>query len=95
MYNNLPGGAFMIFFDLDGTLYKTHETCLPPLQSLCRQHGIHLSAEGKSFLIRNTTDAFLSKYAPKMPEYEKNQFKKLFLIWNFLRLKSTGGFLME
>ena len=80
----------MIFFDLDGTLYKTHETCLPPLQSLCRQHGIPLSAEGESFLICNTADAFLSKYAPKMPEYEKNQFKKTLSDMELLEVEKHG-----
>lgn len=80
----------MIFFDLDGTLYKTHETRLPPLQSLCRQYGIPLSAEGESFLICNTTDAFLSKYAPKMPEYEKNQFKKTLSDMELLEVEKHG-----
>jgi len=30
----------MIIFDLDGTLYQTHEICIPALLSVCEAYQI-------------------------------------------------------
>ena len=65
----------MIFFDLDGTLYRTHETCLPPLYSLCRSYGLNLTKEDESFLLYTTADALLNRIAPDMPKEHREKFK--------------------
>ncbi len=64
----------MLFFDLDGTLYRTHETCLPPFRTLCEQYGIKLTKEDEALLLYTTTATLLSKVAPDMPEEQKNKF---------------------
>ena len=66
----------MIIFDLDGTLYRTHETALPPLYALCEEYGIKLSKEDEALLLCTTTEAFLEKVAPDMPEEEKLKFQQ-------------------
>lgn len=64
----------IIFFDLDGTLYRTHETCLPPLYELCREYDIHLTEDDKKFLFCSTTDSLLQKTAPHMTQKQREEF---------------------
>ena len=64
----------VIFFDLDGTLYRTHLTALPPLYALCGEYGIRLSKEDESLLLCTTARALLEKVAPHMLEETKINF---------------------
>ena len=48
-----------IIFDLDGTLYRTHETALPVFRKICDKYNIALSKERENFLLYTTIDAFL------------------------------------
>jgi phosphoglycolate phosphatase-like HAD superfamily hydrolase len=60
------GGITIIIFDLDGTLYRTHETCLPPLYELCKENNISLGEEDERFLLYTTAPALLDRVAPNM-----------------------------
>lgn len=64
----------MIIFDLDGTLYKTHETTLPPLRRLCAARGIALTHEDEYYLLHTTARHLLARVAPDMPEEEIARF---------------------
>ncbi|NTV78927.1 MAG: HAD family hydrolase, partial [Clostridiales bacterium] len=64
----------MILFDLDGTLYQTHETSLPPLYDLCRKYDLTLSPEDSSFVLYSTVKALLDKIAPQMPFDQRSEF---------------------
>lgn len=66
----------MIIFDLDGTLYRTKVTALPPLYDLCEQYGIKLSKEDENLLFCTTTATLLEKVAPDMPEDKKLKFRQ-------------------
>ena len=59
-------GGTIVIFDLDGTLYRTHETGLPAFRELCRKYEISLTAEGENFMLYTTIDSFLQKFAPDM-----------------------------
>lgn len=64
----------MIIFDLDGTLYRTHETVLPPLYDICREYGLTLTKEDESLLLYTTADTLLDRIAPDMPPELRNKF---------------------
>ncbi|MHB1485036.1 MAG: HAD hydrolase-like protein [Saccharofermentanales bacterium] len=61
-------------FDLDGTLYQTHETGLPPLYELCSKYNIILSPEDERFLLFTTTESLLRKVVPNMTTEEILKF---------------------
>ena len=65
----------MIFFDLDGTLYRTHETCLPTLYELCAELGILLTQDDEAFLLHTTADALLQRVAPDLADEKREWFK--------------------
>lgn len=65
----------MIFFDLDGTLFKTHLTSLPPLRRLSKQYGILLNAQMEREYLCLTTEAFLTMAAPTMSASDKLAFR--------------------
>ena len=64
----------MVIFDLDGTLYQTHETCLPSLFDLCDEYNIMLAKEDVKFLLYTTTKSLLDRVAPDMPLMQRDQF---------------------
>ncbi len=64
----------MIIFDLDGTLYKTHETTLPALRSVCAAYGLTVSHEDEYYLLHTTSRHLLARIAPDMPEEEIVRF---------------------
>lgn len=64
-----------IFFDLDGTLYRTHLTALPTLYALCEKYGIKLTKEDEALLLCTTTATLLERVAPDMPEELKVKFQ--------------------
>lgn len=70
----------MIFFDLDGTLYKTHETSLPPLRRLSDAYGIVLNADIEREYLCMTTEAFLNMAAPNMDASLQKTFRDE--LWN-------------
>ncbi len=64
----------MVIFDLDGTLYKTHETTLPPLRRVCAAYGIALTQDDEHYLLHTTARHLLARIAPDMPEAEIIRF---------------------
>lgn len=70
----------MIFFDLDGTLYRTAETSLPPLRRLSAKYGIQLDDDIESEYLCLTTEAFLKRAAPSMGEADQMAFRNE--LWN-------------
>lgn len=64
----------MIIFDLDGTLYKTHETELPLLRRLCAARGLKLTHEDEYSLLHTTARHLLARIAPDMEEAEIVRF---------------------
>ena len=66
--------AVIILFDLDGTLYRTHETGLPAFREICNRNGIELTPQKEAFLLYTTTDSFLRKYAPDMDSGQRAAF---------------------
>lgn len=66
----------MLIFDLDGTLYRTHETTLPAFEGLCKQYGISLAEEDKRYLMVTTTRSFLRRAAPELPEEKQVSFQR-------------------
>ena len=75
---NLPYSEVIIIviFDLDGTLYRTHETCLPAFREMCELYMIPLTKESENFLLYTTTDSFLRKNAPEMTAEQRAEFGK-------------------
>jgi len=65
----------VVIFDLDGTLYRTHETSLPVFRELCGRYGIALDTENERFVMYTTTETFLRKYAPAMPAEQRAAFR--------------------
>lgn len=84
----------MIFFDLDGTLYRTHETSLPVLRLLCDSYGIKHTKEDEERFLITTADAFLDRAAPDMPVARREAFK-VDLRRNEREAVRTGGRLFE
>ena len=66
----------IVIFDLDGTLYRTHETCLPAFREMCALYKIPLTKESENFLLYTTTDSFLRKNAPEMTAEQRVKFGK-------------------
>lgn len=84
----------IIIFDLDGTLYQTHETGLPPLYDLCNKYSISLSPEDERFLLFTTTDSFLCRVAPDMTIEERLRFCDE-LKWREIEVVKECGRLFE
>jgi phosphoglycolate phosphatase len=61
-------------FDLDGTLYRTHETCLPPLYDICHKYNITLTSKDERFLLYTTTNELLDRVAPNMAQEQREHF---------------------
>lgn len=80
----------MIFFDLDGTLYRTHITALPPMHALCEEYGIKLSKEDEALLLYTTTATLLEKVAPDMPEEQKLKFRQEIKLLEIEEVKKHG-----
>ena len=80
----------MVIFDLDGTLYRTHETGLPILRELCREYGVKLTPEDERYLLYTTTNALLNKVAPDMPEETRERFRYEFKRREIGNVKSNG-----
>ena len=66
----------IVIFDLDGTLYRTHETCLPVFRDMCSIYKIPLTKESENFLLYTTTDSFLRKTIPDMTAEQRAEFGK-------------------
>jgi len=66
----------IVIFDLDGTLYSTHETVLPAFREMCERYGIPLTGESENFLMYTTTQSFLQKNAPDMTMEQCAEFGK-------------------
>ena len=64
----------MIIFDLDGTLYRTHETTVPTLRALCRRYHVALSPEDERYLMYTTIQELLDRVAPDMPKERQQYF---------------------
>ena len=64
----------MVIFDLDGTLYRTHETTVPALRELCRRYQIALSPEDERYLMYTTIQELLDRVAPAMPKERQQRF---------------------
>lgn len=84
----------IIIFDLDGTLYRTHETCLPPLYDMCRKNNITLTSEDERFLLYTTPAALLDRVAPDMTPEQREQFA-FDLKWREIELVQERGRLFE
>lgn len=81
----------MIIFDLDGTLYQTHETCLPAIYEVCSRYGITLSAEEEKYLMCTTVRALLNKVAPDMPLPQQKNFEQDVKFKEIEMVKSKGA----
>ena len=68
----------MIIFDLDGTLYRTHETGLPSFREVCAKYSVPLTTEGENLMLYTTVNTFLQKYAPDMNAEERSEFGEEF-----------------
>ncbi len=66
----------MIIFDLDGTLYRIHETCIPPLYDVCKRFNILLTPEDEKFLLYTTVKSLLDRVATDMPQNERDEFER-------------------
>ncbi|MCL2409287.1 MAG: HAD hydrolase-like protein [Oscillospiraceae bacterium] len=66
----------LVIFDLDGTLYRTHETLMPAFREMCERYGIPLTGENENFLMYTTTQSFLQKNAPDMTAEQRAEFGK-------------------
>ncbi|MCL2401209.1 MAG: HAD hydrolase-like protein [Oscillospiraceae bacterium] len=66
----------LVIFDLDGTLYRTHETLMPAFREMCERYGIPLTGESENFLMYTTTQSFLQKNAPDMTAEQRAEFGK-------------------
>ena len=64
----------MLIFDLDGTLYRTHETSLPSFRKICAKYKVPLTDEGERYMLFTTTGSFLRKYAPDMTAETRAEF---------------------
>lgn len=84
----------MIIFDLDGTLYRTHETCLPPLYQLCGRYHLSIDKEDEKYLLCTTTASLLNKIAPEMTQEQKLDFEYQ-LKWSEIEAVRTQGRLFE
>ena len=66
----------MIVFDLDGTLYRTHETCLPAIREICARYHLILRPEDERVLLFTSNDTLLDRIAPGMPYDQRERFKR-------------------
>ncbi len=80
----------IIFFDLDGTLYRTCLTALPPLYALCKKYGVRLSKEDEALLLCTTTATLLEKVAPDMTEEQKLNFQQELKLLEIEEVKKQG-----
>lgn len=80
----------MVIFDLDGTLYRTHETSLPPLYELCRAYGICLTQEDEKFLLSTTTRSLLDKVVPQWEAEKRERFARDLKRKEIERVKTNG-----
>ena len=70
------GELALVIFDLDGTLYRTHETTLPAFEAICQQYQLPLTEEDKNFLLYTTTQSLLNRLAPDMPPDQQAAFRE-------------------
>jgi len=68
----------MLIFDLDGTLYQTHETTLPALYETCEKYRLKVTPEEERFLLYTTTADLLERIAPEMSQDERARFYEAF-----------------
>jgi len=80
----------MVIFDLDGTLYRTHETSLPPLYETCRKYNLTLNPEDERVLLFTTNDTLLDRIAPDMSQEQREQFKRDIHIREIEAIKEKG-----
>lgn len=64
----------MIIFDLDGTLYRTHETCEPALIEMCQRYKISLTEEEKYYLLCTTPKDLFKRAGIAMTKEEQDKF---------------------
>ena len=82
--------VYIIIFDLDGTLYRTHETGLPTFREICDRHNILLTRERENYMLYTTTDSFLRKYAQDMTTRQRDEFKDEFKWREIAAVKEHG-----
>ncbi len=66
----------MLIFDLDGTLYQTHKTCLPVLADMCAAHHLVIGPSDEAYLMYTNVAAFLERIAPGMPKADRIFFER-------------------
>lgn len=91
---NQRGGIIIIIFDLDGTLYRTHETCLPPLHDICKKNNITLTSDHERFLLSTTVTALLDRVVPNMTQEQREQFA-YDLKWQEIEIVQERGRLFD
>lgn len=84
----------MIVFDLDGTLYQTHKTCMVVLKEMCDKYRLELGPEDENYLMYTTVASLLDKVAPDMPEFERIRFQHEYK-WREIEVVSQTGELFD
>ena len=84
------GELALVIFDLDGTLYRTHETTLPAFEAICQQYQLPLTEEDKNFLLYTTTQSLLNRLAPDMPPDQQAAFREKLKQRELQAVKESG-----
>lgn len=84
----------MVIFDLDGTLYRTHETGLQALREMCGRYDLAVAPEDERYYLYTTAKDLLKKIAPDMPDQVRERFGDE-LKWREIEIIRETGRLFE
>ena len=68
----------MFVFDLDGTLYKTYETCITVLEEFCGEYRLKIVPEDVRYLMYTTVAALVERIAPHLSATDRSRFEQEF-----------------